>query len=271
MIKRFILIFSLAMIAGIFTATTVNAETPTPTPTPASLSMTKSSPVSVTNLYTIVQYDIVITNSGGTKALGVSLYDSLPTNLVSHWEIGLNTFSNGCNIDTSLILRCTGDVDEQKIFQNGSNSVTVNGITSVSVWGFAVNCGLTTNSAVYIYNGILSSQVNSTVQVLCPATPVPTATQTPLPTSTPIPPTNTPIPPTSTPIILVVTATPTPTNITFSTSTPFPRVAPGPPNTGSGVTSTEPIDYFALFSLGGLAVVILGAVALALYTRYHSK
>jgi len=252
-------------IIGVFSMASIGIAQ---TPTPSNLSITKTTPDSVIDLYGVVRYDIVINNSGETIANGVELYDNLPSNLVDYWQIlPGNSFSSGCFIAPSIvsgpILRCTGNINARQSFQNGANIVYVNGIASVTVWGVALRCGVSTNSALFVYNAVLSSQAVSNVQVLCPTTPTPVPTLIPVPTSTPIP-------PTSTPVIIVVTATPTSTAIpqatAVSTNTPI-RIAPLPPRTGSGV-AIENTNNLPLYITMGLIVTALIAMSIG---AFYSK
>ena len=248
---RKLLTLALGAIAGLAMIGTVLAETPvpTPTPSPAALTLQKSASPSIINIGQPVTFTVLVTNTGGSPA-AVTVTDLLPLGdqfSLFDWGVTGSTFSGGCGL-TLNFLTCLGTVPARHLgpldYENGT--------ALVAIQGFARACGNVTNYA-RMFSSPLEYTAGATVQILCPATPTPTPTQTPLPpTATPVPPTSTPQPTaaaTSTPAALIVAPTVT-------------RTAPLPPRTGSGMQPVEGTNYTArkivvvLAGVFGLGVVV---------------
>ena len=225
------------------------AETPTPTatPSPANLAFQKFASPPVANIGNSVTYTIVVTNTGGSPA-DVTVTDVLPSNFaLVDWRITANTFSGGCSVALGY-LYCEGSVAARTL----GPTDYINGTALVAVTALARTCGDAVNYAS-LFSPTGNQTAGATVQILCPATPTPTPTQTPLPpTATPVPPTSTPQP------TVAATSTPEPVIVAPTVT----RTAPLPPRTGSGMQPVEGTNYTArkivvvLAGVFGLGVVV---------------
>ena len=252
---------ALAVVLALAMIGTVVAETPTPeptaTPAPASLTFQKFASPTVANIGNSVTYTMIVTNTGGSPAT-VTVTDVLPSNFaIVDWQITVNTFTGGCSV-TLGYLYCEGSVAARGL----GPTDYINGTAIVAVTALARTCGDAANYAS-LFSPTGNQTAGAAVQILCPATPTPVP---PTPTPTPVPPTATPAPPTSTPPpTAVATATPASVGVAPTVSATQPRLAPFPPNTGSGMQPVDGTNYTArkiivvIAGIFGLGVVVYTA------------
>ena len=240
----------LTLIGCVFALGTYTAfaqESPTPTPPVARLQFAKSGQVSDN----IIVWTVSITNTGNADSNSQTIQDILPAGV--YWSVstvkGLVCVVGPSITDTTRqIMTCNTDTVPKAYFDKDKFAI-VNGLASVSIYGYAEKCGIYRNIAVR--NGL--DVVTATVDLPCPTpTPVP-PTATPTQTSTPvITSTNTPIPvpPTSTP-----------------TATPTSRIAPLPPKTGNSCGTPE--TAYDVVLVGSLLILV--GLGIAAYTARRNR
>lgn len=252
-----ILTLVLATVALAGFAQTAQAATPTPTPTPANMHVVANADESIPGFVILA---VTVSNSGQTPSGLVSLIMTLPPHL---WTLSEESWSEGdCSLADN-VLTGSGYIEARHI--NDAQTDFENGQARCVVVAQVAPCGSYSASPYIIHAGEEQSEIiagnTASWSRACPA-PVPTATPVPpTPTATPVPPTltNTAIPPTPTPAVIVVTATPT--------ATPF-RIAPLPPNTGTGSDGGTPLFTGVLLIL---AVFIATPLALVLTMRWWER
>lgn len=194
MTKRLIAWLTAALIALSMIGVAL-AVTPTPTPEPAPIvSFGKTSAVSGS----FVSFTITVTNSGNSQTEELTVVDTLPAGI--DWF--LTADSMGCQIGPSAIpnrqlLSCGPFVTVARHLNEAKDNF-VNGVNYVTVAGVMGNCGVISNTALLLPDGLFRTAF---AENPCPATPTPvpaTPTPTSVPTATPPAPTATVAPPTPT-------------------------------------------------------------------------
>ena len=237
MTKRLI-VWLIATIAALSTLGLALAAAPTPTPEPAPIvTFGKTSAVSGS----FVSFTITVTNSGNSQTEALTVVDTLPAGI--DWF--LTADSMGCQIGPSAIpnrqlLSCGPFVTVARHLNEAKDNF-VNGVNYVTVAGVMGNCGVISNTALLLPDGIFRTAF---AENPCPATPTPTVA----PTQTP-----TPVPPTATPTIA-------PTQVPPSPTATLP--APGAPKTGDSAPTVQQgeseVAWSALAALGGIILFSLG-------------
>lgn len=229
-----------AIILAFAFAIHVNAQEPPTPPTPAPVLTHAKFADSPAELGGIVKYTMSVTNSGNADAeSSQTLQDTLPAGV--DWQLASDTW--GCQITYSpvterYVLSCESSRPLNK------RSLAPDGISilddqiRVSVVGVPTTCGSYLN--VGLFN--LSIVRVATATVPCPPPPV---VETP---TLPIPATNTPEP-----------SQPTSTSIPATPS----RIAPLPPNTGTGEVSSAPVGLILATSF----TLIFISLGVAYYGR----
>lgn len=202
-----------------------------------------------------VSFTLRITNSGDEDAGSQTVQDILPEGI--EWSIHSYTFDECSLTDEGQKLVCnTASVPEPAIV----GGQILNGAVSVTVTGFALQCGDYDNLAIFQVSIIRTA----TARVTCPPTPTPTPTNTPVIIVVTATPTATPVVPTATP------ASPTAVLPTASPRLPGASVTPGPPNTGESIETVSQGANLALAAAGTLAIVV-GATATSLIVLYRRR
>lgn len=213
-VSLYAILLAIIAIAAMFVINTASAAEPTP----ANIHVSAEADETVTGF---VKLTVTISNSGQTDSELVSMVTNLPDH---DWLLSGDNWPEGdCSVQGDQL---TGSGFLEKRHLNSDSTEFVNGTATCTVVAQLPACGQYSASPFALHKGSIIIGNKASWASPCPTAVVPTATPTQaVPTATPAPPTPTVAPPTPTPQIVVVTATPT--------STPF-RVAPLPPNTGSG-------------------------------------
>lgn len=227
------------LFAALWFAIPVGAAPPPPSP---SLTLTKTAFAASVDLYDDVEFTITIFNAGNAPSGYLELTDTLQgVALVDAWELEDDTFSAGCDI-TDNVLTCAGIVPKRTYLDKEHfPEIFYDGRATVTIVALAMKCGTIENVARvnHEYEEETTRLRTNVARVTIRGceTPTPSPTATPFATSTLIPSTPT-LAPTATATVASATTVPT--------ATPF-RVAPLPPNTGSGqnVADSERSPLFA--------------------------